>query len=378
MESTPLDRVLQQAERATGLADFGPDDFREPLRVYLDLQRNAPLSPEGRLQQEQLVLRCLVNRLRFARDLARHPEILEEDVGDPIVVLGFPRSGTTVLQRMISADPAMQNLALWRVLNPAPLPGEQPGQPIERIAIARATEDAIRRGNPALFTAHPMIAEEAEEDWFLHHLAFQHVGNVFWCLLSPEYLRYLRTLPRLPTYRYVADLLRYLQWQDGGRKGRKWVLKTPVHIGCLDEILAVHPRATFVYPQRDFPTVVASFCHALESSVGTSMAITPRAIGQLTLDFWTAEMARFAQARQRLGDQLNLVQVHYQDLLGDPLRHVRTLYERAGTRLDARGETSIRSWLADNPAGKHGKNVYQLERYGLTPTDVAAAFSRYE
>jgi ABC-type histidine transport system ATPase subunit len=127
------------------------------------VSRGLVHAPEGRVQQEQLVQRCLVNRLRFARDLARHPEILEEDVSDPIVVLGFPRSGTTVLQRMISADPAMQNLALWRVLNPAPLPDESPGQPLERIAIARATEQAIRTHNPALFTAHPMIAHEAEE-----------------------------------------------------------------------------------------------------------------------------------------------------------------------------------------------------------------------
>jgi hypothetical protein len=373
-----LERVLQEAERATGLSDFGPHDFLEPLRVYLDLQQDAPLSAEGRLQQEQLVQRCLANRLRFARDLAQHPAILEEDVSDPIVVLGFPRSGTTVLQRMLSADPAMQNLALWRVLNPAPLPGERPGAPTERVAIAQATEDAIRTHNPALFTAHPMIANEAEEDWFLHHLAFQHVGNVFWCLLSQEYLRYLRSLPRLPGYRYVADLLRYLQWQDGGKRGRRWVLKTPVHIGCLDEILAVHPNATFVYPQREFTTVVASFCHALESSVGTSMAITPRAIGTLTLDFWTAEMERFAQARRRLGDRLNLTQIHYQDLLGDPLRHVRALYARAGTRLDATGEHAIRRWLADNPAGKHGRNVYTLERYGLDAADVTAAFSRYD
>lgn len=370
--------MLDEARQETGLNDFGPDDFLEPLQAYLELQAHAPLSDEGRVQQQQLVQRCLVNRLRVARDLARHPEILDEDVSDPIVVLGFPRSGTTVLQRMISADPAMQNLALWRVLNPAPLPDELPGTPTARIAIAQATEDAIRVHNPALFTAHPMIAGEAEEDWFLHHLTFQHVGNVFWSLLSPEYLRYLRSLPRENTYRYVADLLRYLQWQDGGRRGRRWVLKTPVHIGCLDALLASHPRATFIYPRREFTTVVASFCHALESSVGTTLAITPRQIGELTMEFWTAEMSRFKEARQRLGDRLNLVEVHYQELLGEPIRHVRTLYQRAGTTLDERGEAAILCWLHDNPAGKHGRNVYQLERYDLDATSVAAAFAEFE
>lgn len=373
-----LRHALEAAQREAGAEDFGPEDFREPLRVYLELEDRAPLTDGGRLQQRDLVQRCLVNRLRFTHDLTAHPEILREDVSDPIVVLGFPRSGTTVLQRMLSADPAMQKLALWQALNPAPLPDEVPGMPTGRLAIAHATEQAIRTHNPALFTAHPMIATEAEEDWFLHHLAFQHVGNVFWSLISQEYLAYLRSLPRLPTYRYVANLLRYLQWQEGGKRGRRWVLKSPVHIGCLDALLDVHPRATFVYPRRDFPTVVASFCHALESSVGSTLRITPAQIGELAMAFWIPEMARFHESRRRLGDSLRLSEIHYQDLLQDPIRHARAIYELAGTRLTPEGEEAMCRWLADNPAGKHGKNMYDLERYGLTKDRVERAFAEFE
>ncbi len=373
-----LERALANARADTGLDDFGPNDFIEPLRTYLGIVAQAPLSVAGREAQTQLIHRCLVNRLRFASDLKRHPEILEEDVSDPIVVLGFPRSGTTVLQRMISADPQMQNLQLWRVLNPAPFPGEAASGPVERIAQAQALEQQIRTYNPALFAAHPMIADEAEEDWFLHHLTFQHVGNVFWGVPSQAYLDYLGSLPRLPSYRYVADLLRYLQWQDGGRRDRRWVLKTPVHIGCLEELLTVHPRATLIYPRRDFQTVVASFCHALESSIGGTLEITPTQIGALAMTFWQAEMQRFADSRARLGDRLDIQEVHYQDLLSDPIRHVRVLYERAGVRLGDDGERAIRTWLADNPAGKHGKNVYDLARYGLSSAEVAAAFGRFD
>src|SRR3546814_5295095 len=67
---------------------------------------------------------------------------------------------------------------------------------------------------------------------------------------------------------------------DGGRRGRRWVLKTPVHIGCLDALLTAHPRASFVYPRREFTTVVASFCHALEASANSTLAITPHKIGE--------------------------------------------------------------------------------------------------
>ncbi|MDB5970124.1 MAG: hypothetical protein JWQ90_2574 [Hydrocarboniphaga sp.] len=378
MTSEDLELALGDARRKTNLSDFGPEDFREPLAVYLRLMRASRMTREGREAQRQLIQRCLVNRLRFADDLSRHPEIRDEDVSDPIVVLGFPRSGTTVLQRMISADPAMQSLRFWRTLNPAPFPGESIGQPVGRVAAAEAVENAIRTYNPALFAAHPTIANDAEEDWFLHHLAFQHVGNVFAGLVAPEYLAYLRSLPRLPTYRYVADLLRYLQWQDGGKRGRRWVLKSPVHIGCLDELLSVHPRATLIYPRRDFRTVMASFCHALESSLGSSMEIGPAEIGSIALDFWQVEMLGFHRTRRRLGSHLNLVEVEYRDLLADPIHHIGQFYRRAGTELTAEGAAAIRAWIADNPADKHGKNVYTLERYGLSPEQVDAAFGEHE
>ena len=374
MTTLNLKAALQSARDDTGLSDFGSDDFIEPLSVFLDLLNGSELTGPGRLAQAQLVHRCLVNRLRFADDLARHPEILDEDVSDPIVVLGFPRSGTTALQRMISADPAMQSLKLWRVFNPAPFPDEGGDGSVGRIEFAEAIEAAMRTGSPEMFAAHPMIANEAEEDWFLHHLAFRHVGNVFGGLVSFEYLAYLRTLPRLPSYRCVADLLRYLQWQDGGRRGRRWVLKSPVHIGCLPELLSAHPRATLIYPQRDFRTVMASFCYTLECSVGASMPVDPQGIGALAIDFWQEEMRRFRESRKRLGDRLKILEMSYTDLLADPLAHIGQLYRTAGTHLSAEGERAIRRWIADNPAGKHGRNVYRLERYGLTEARIDSVF----
>lgn len=373
-----LDQVLDKARGETGFDDFGPPDFLKPLEQFLELARSTPFTKIGAEAQTESIQRHLVNRLRFAADVNRHPEILEEDVSDPIIVLGFPRSGTTVLQRMLSADPRMQKLALWRVLNPAPLPGEQPAKPVQRMAVARETENAIRSHNPALFAAHPMIADEAEEDWFLHHLAFQHVGNVWAGMTTKECLHYLRGLPRLPTYQYVANLLRYLQWQDGGRNNRRWVLKSPIHIGCLTEILEVHPKAVFIYPKRDFPTVMASFCHALESSVSGVIAISPEEIGEMAMDFWIAEMTRFCQARQELGSKLKIIELDYQALLNEPIKHILRLYELAGTTMPADSEQAIHQWIKNNPAGKHGKNSYSLERYKLTPAQVDAAFSAFK
>lgn len=367
-------RALAAARVESGIDREEPEDFRAALDAFYHFARRNTPTPEGFAQLDAMVQRLLINRLRFAEDVARHPEILAENVADPIVVLGFPRSGTTVLQRMMSADPAMQSLKFWRLLNPAPFPGEAAHLPGGRLAFAEAVADAIRIHNPALHAAHPAVADDADEDWNLHHLSFQHVGHIYTGVPDGDYLDYLRSLPRRPSYAYVADLLRYLQWQDGGRRGRKWILKSPVHVGHLEEMLAFHPGATFVYPRRDFKTVVASFCNALEAAGQPYMTRSPAAIGRIALEYWVPEMHRFSQARARLGARLKMIEVDYRDLLADPIPHIRAFYLQAGTRLSDEGEAAIRAWIADNPAGKHGINQYSLERYELTEAMVDDAF----
>lgn len=373
-----ISHVIENAQAETGLSDFGDSGFEENLRYWVEALETAPLTEGAADQHFDLLHRVLVNRLRYFRDIRDHQEILGEDVSDPIVIIGFPRSGTTVLQRMLSADSSNQATQTWRVFNPAPFPGEKPGVPTERIAYASAIEDAIRTQNPALFAAHPTIADDAEEDWFLHHFSLGHPANVCLGFLTPEYLNRLRSIARQPSFDLVANMLRYLQWQDAGRRGRRWILKSPAHIGCLEEILAAHPKATFVYPRRDFKTVMASFCYTLESSLNGSLDITPEYIGAYSAEFWRFEMQRFVRAKKILGDRLTIYEVPYKELLGNPLEHIRTIYANAGLSLTETGQSEISNWIEQNPAGKHGKNIYSLERYGLSEDDVQRLFGEFE
>jgi hypothetical protein len=370
-------QAMRKARAEAGLDDFGPYPFITPLNeLLLDID-NTDIPEAGREILRQNVHRFLLNRLRFADDVKRHPEILHEQLDDPIVVLGFPRSGTTVLQRLMSADPAMQRLDFWRAYNPAPFPNETPGNPAERIAVVQALEDAIRAHNPALFSVHQFKALEAEEDWLLHQMSFQHPCNFVMGLVSQTYVNYTRSLPREPSYAFVADLLRYMQWQDGGRRGRRWILKAPGHIGCIDALLAAHPNATFVYPRRDFKTIVSSFCYSFETFNGDAMRVPPETMGSVAMNFWSHEMERFFETRRRLGKRLKLIEIDYQALMREPIALIREVYQLAGLTLSAEGEAAMRTWLAENPAGKHGSNQYGLERYGLTEAQVESAFAKY-
>ena len=166
--------VLARASEETGLDDFGDERFIEGLATYTQaLMGEARLNDAGIIGAQAVIQRQLVNRLRFQRDLKLHPEISEERISAPIIILGLPRTGTTKLQRMISSDPEVQRLELWRLLNPAPLPSSEAAGPDPRIAVAQGYEQLITTQFPEFMAAHPTRAREPDEESVLMEMSFE-------------------------------------------------------------------------------------------------------------------------------------------------------------------------------------------------------------
>ena len=121
------DSILAGAARIARLDDFGDESFREPMhRLMAALDEEGELTPVGRATQRARVVGLLVNRLRCEDYVRRHPEILDEQIAAPLVIVGLARTGTTMLQRMIASDPRMYCLYWWESRNPAPFP-QPPG-----------------------------------------------------------------------------------------------------------------------------------------------------------------------------------------------------------------------------------------------------------
>src|SRR6478752_3182558 len=90
------ERLLRSARRSAGFDDFGPSPFLDPLRVLLESLRSAPLNDLGSMIMRGTLLRSLIQRLRAEHWWTTHPEILDEPIEAPIVVMGMMRSGTTL------------------------------------------------------------------------------------------------------------------------------------------------------------------------------------------------------------------------------------------------------------------------------------------
>lgn len=367
-------QMLARASAETGLSNFGEDGFREALEQLVDdTNRNVPLTPLGRLVFAEETHRLLVNRLRFARDLGLYPEILAEDVADPVVIIGLPRTGTTKLQRMLSLDPECQSLHYWRLFNPAPFPGGNSGGEDPRIAAAHQALTMTAQLAPGFLVAHPTFADQPDEESFLQLFSFR-------CMLTylshpaHGYFSWLTTQPRGDMYAYMKSLLQYLQWQDGGRRGRHWVLKSPTHVGNLDLVVEMFPNATLVFTHRNFHQAIPSFCRLIEMTWGLRTGNVDRErIGAMALELWSGEMARHLRQRERL--PVNILDVHYGQIRDDPLAVIEEILCRRGRAVTPGLRRRMIDWESENPADRFGVNSYRLKDYGLDPDVVDSAFA---
>ncbi len=376
LESGPftLERALLAAKEESGLKDFGDTGFLEPLEVLIDcVNRDLSFTAAGEINFRGSVQRLLANRLRVQRDLSAHPEILSEDVSDPIMILGMPRTGTTKLQRLLSADPQFQGLPLWQLLNPAPFAEEVPGDPVQRIAFAKMVEDATR-ANADFTTSHETAALEVDEDSYLLLMTFEY-PLLYSLYPSSSYLSWVRDRDRLPPHQYEMRLLQYLQWQNEGRQGRRWVLKNPGAVGCLSALKETFPGITFVHSHRDMQEVMPSYCRLMEAALNPLLEVVdPIQHGRNSLDFWSHEMARYSRDRTELADKLNIIDVPYLDLVKNPMALVKDIYTHCALTFSDAALESMRKWEQANQQHKHGKARYSLKQYGLNAEQIDAAF----
>ncbi|WP_340268619.1 sulfotransferase family protein [Sphingobium mellinum] len=377
-----MEKLIAAAYAEDGLNDFGDFDPREGLARFLqDINDNVLLNDEGVATISAIIHRWLVNGLRFAHDLKKHPEILDEQVDDPLIILGMTRVGSTKLQRLLAADPDTLSIRHWESMNPSRIPNAVAGEEDPRIGIDRGIVDAMIKNNLGLMQSHSVKVDDAEEDIFVQLPTFKTVGHS-WVLPVPNYYDWVRSQSLRESYVFLKQMLQYLQWQRGGRRGangdRPWILKTPPHIGNMDLLADVFPKAKYVFMHRDIHEVIASTCRLIEMLFRTCMDVVDQeAVGAYVLRLWSAEMDRHLQQLDALGSQIDLLDVQYERLRKDTFGVVRDIYTQMGRDLTPAREQALRTWEANDSHGEFGSYTYSLEQYGLTPAKVDAAFAEY-
>jgi len=370
------DRLIQTARDKTGLWDLGDDRFRAPFDILVQsLETEAHLNLLGRFNARQLLLGLLQTRLRVEDLVRRQPEIVREEVVAPIVVLGMPRTGTTMLQRLLARDPGLRHLPYWESLAPLPMgdAAKPAATPDPRIRRAEQSLAFLHRVAPLMITMHEMETEAPDEEIWL--MAVDFATMLFEATYTvPSFGDWYDRTDQTPAYAYLRRMLQVLQWY---RRGDRWLLKSPQHLGQLGPLLLTFPDATIVQTHRDPVTVTASF--ASMTSYGRRMSTDhpdPYEIART----WARRIETMLRrsVEDRPADAECFVDVQFRDLIEDPIGTVRRIYAVAGRELTPEAERAMRAWLEANPGGRHGQHLYRLEDFGLDRNELRAALGFYQ
>ena len=366
--------LMASARRRTLLSDFGDDHFREGLQVLVDsFNAQDTAHSFGRLVFREHLTNLLVDRLKIQDELNRHPEILKVPVDRPLFITGLPRSGTTLLHRLMSEDPACRTMLHWEAMEPAPSPELDTYKTDPRILRTRLKLALMDRIAPGIRRAHEFDAESPEEDNDLQFRTF--TTGVFGFLYDvPDFVRWGWDRDFNPTYVYTRQQLQLLSWKY---RANYWVLKAPSHIFTLQSLLAVFPDANIVLTHRNPRQVIASLC-SLQAGIRGTLMDRPdlHRLGAECLETLCIGAERALEFRRRFNTACYF-DVHYERLVTDPVETVRSICRYFGYDFSAEYEARARRRLAANPQDKHGAHRYCLEDFGLDQARVERAFAGY-
>jgi hypothetical protein len=367
----PLDAddMIGTARRRTGLEDLGPD-FRLQYDTVIDaLNREAELSPLGRFNTRFMIMGLLEERLRAERLLTDHPEILDRDVSKPIMIFGLPRSGTTLLQRLIAQDPGLRHMKYWESNAPVPPRGRRPD--LRRLR-ARFVLGLLHLSAPLLVSMHEMEVDEADEELWLLGIDFatQLFEGGYWV---PSHSRWIESADLTATYEYLKKLMQIMSWFQ---PPDDWVLKTPQHMEHLPALRTVFPDATLVQTHRDPVTATASLLSTLTYAHRFNTEHPdPIKVGRHMASRVESMLRRSVEDRS--DDEDRFVDVDFRALIADPMAVVARIYDRAGRELTSGTERTMRTWLDANHTKKQSTHHYDLRDFGLEPAERRRALRFY-
>ncbi len=360
------DELIKAARKETGLYDLGSDFWDEPLeRLIHSLNHEARLHPIGNFISRKRMVNLLSVRLRAEHWFKEFPEILDQEVHPPMVIVGLQRTGTTKLHRLLTADPDNRVLRSWEALNPAPF--NINGSKVDkRIQIARTSEKALRYMAPGFFAIHPVEHAAPEEDILLLDATFLSTTPEATTLV-PSYSAWLEETDQSYAYDYGSRLLRLLQWQQ---PGQRWVLKSPHHLEFLPLIEKYYGNPHFIWTHRDPEDCIPSFL----SMVCHSRAIFSKEVNMDEVaEHWVKKtsymLGKALDYRKKSGKQESFIDLMYKDLVEAPMEQLEKIYARFNGISDSLGQR--------NPQGKYGIHEYSLADFGLNRGDLKQRNTSY-
>lgn len=368
------DALHARAIADTGLDDFGPDDYRERLDVYLAALRDIDaMHGPGVVNFFGQLSQWLKNRLLLADLLTRHPEIDDIELLPPVVIAGLPRTGTTHLHNLLGAAPTFRTLPYWESFEPFPLPAEVGIQPDPRAARMDVAVTVMNTLMPHFVLMHEMTTEHVHEEI---QLLANDFSTMFMETLAyvPRWTDYYVAHDQTSTYQYLATQLKALQFLRGGRR---WLLKSPQHLEQLRVLDKVFPDVAVVCTHRDPVPVAISMVAMLTYSARMHRSPVPVAeMAAAWIDRLELMLTALLRDRDVIAPERS-IDVRFDDFMADELGVAEQVYGLVGESVRDDAGAAMTAYLAGHQRGRLGRVVTSCEMFGLNEDELHARFAPY-
>jgi hypothetical protein len=368
------DALHAKASADTGLNDFGPDDYRERLDVYLAALREiGGLHGAGVVNFYGQLLQLLKNRLLLTDLLSRHPEIDDIELQPPVVIAGLPRTGTTHLHNLLAAPPTFRTMPYWESVEPFPLPQEAGIEPDPRRTRMDVAVSVINMVMPHFALMHEMTTDHVHEEIQLlandvSTMLFETLGDV------PRWRDYYRTHDQTPHYEYLARQLKAMQFLRGGRR---WLLKSPQHLEQVPVLDRVFPGSIVVFTHRDPVPVALSMIAMITYSARMHRSPVPvEQIAESWIDRLAQMLTALVRDRDTIGPERS-IDIRFNDFMADELGVAGRAYALAGEPFTEEARMAIAGYLAGHRRGRLGNVETSCEMFGLNEDSLRARFAPY-
>ena len=368
------DALHAAAREATGLDDFGAEDYRERLDIYLGaLAELDDMHAPGRVNFFSQLSQWLKNRLLLTDLLRRHPEIEDIELAPPVVIAGLPRTGTTHLHNMLAAGPTFRTMQYWESVEPFPLPAEVGVEPDPRRARMELAVSMMDLLIPHFRSMHEMTTDHVHEE-------IQLLANDFSTMLmetlahAPAWRDHYLRSDQTTHYEYLRTQLKAMQFLRGGRR---WLLKSPQHLEQLPVLDRVFPGAVVVCTHRDpVPVVLSMLAMVIYAARMYSAAPPVPAIAAAWVDRLELMLAALIRDRDVIGPERS-ADIAFDEFMADQVGAVERIYDLADEPMTDDVRAAVDTYLVAHQRNRFGRVVTSYAMFGVDAQDLENRFKPY-
>jgi Sulfotransferase family len=370
-----VSQIIEGAKAAAGLSNFGVDGWQEGLEVLTDsVNREADLNEMGVASYIGQCTMFLMRRLEIEDWYSRHPEIDEQEIVAPLLVLGMPRTGSTALHCQLGEDRAVRVMRNWECMMPCPPPEAATYWTDPRIAMMEEQMKLRDIETPRMKQMLPSSATTPTEDQVT--MGFDFKSQMFQATFRiPSYTDWFNNRADLvPTMQYVKRVLKLLQWRC---PPTRWRLKNPTYMLLIDALDKVFPDARYVMTHRDVADVIPSVADLyFELSRNNTDRPDKPWMGAVMRECCALGLQRMIAFRDA-GNEHRFFDIHFAAFQKDPFPSLEGLYKFLGEELTQDTRERVTRWRAEQPRDKHGLHEYDPAEFGLDRDELRKYYKFY-